>query len=85
LDFQTVAALPDFSGLGLAGGVDLIGGFLEELADELGCGFENGGAQQFFKVSHEGTAGLGGAKGGYEFFDFFFLGGGVAGGVRRFF
>lgn len=85
LDFQRVAALADFSGLGFVGSVDLVGGFLEELADELGCGFENGGAQQFFKVGHEGSAGLGGAEGGYEFFDFFFLGEGVAGDVWRFF
>jgi hypothetical protein len=85
LDFQWMASLSDFTGLGFVGGVDLFGGFLEELADELRGGFENGSAQEFFKISHDGTAGLGGSEGGYEFLDFLFLGEGIALGIWRFF
>lgn len=69
----------------MTGGVDLVGSFLEELADELGGGFENGDAQKFFEIGHNGTAGQGGAEGDGEFLDFFFLGEGVARGVWRFF
>jgi hypothetical protein len=80
-----MASLADFSWLRFVGGVDLFGGFLKELADELCGGFENGGAQEFLKIGHDGTAGLGGAEGGYEFLDFLFLGEGIALGVWRFF
>ena len=85
LDHQRVAALAHFSRLGLVGGIDPIGGLLEELADELGGGLENGGAQQFFQIGDEGADGLGGAEGGDQLFDFFFPGEGKVPGVRRFF
>lgn len=85
LNFQWVAALADFAGFGLIGSIDPVGGLLEELADELGGGFENGGAEQFFQIGHDGSAGLGRAEGGNQLLDFFFLGKGVAPGVRRFF
>ncbi len=85
LDFQRVAPLADFPRLGLIDGIDPVGGLLKELADELGGGFENGGAQQFFQIGHDGAARLGGAEGGNQLLDFFFLSKGVALGVRRFF
>ena len=70
---------------GMIGAVDPLGSLLEELSDELGGGFKNGGAQQFFQIGHDTAAGLGGAEGGNQLLDFFFLGKGIALGVRRFF
>jgi hypothetical protein len=37
--------LADFSGLDLIGGVDLVSGFLDKLADEIRSRSKNGGAQ----------------------------------------
>ena len=85
LDFQRSTTLADFPRLGLVGAVDPLGSLLEELSDELGGGFKNGGAQQFFQIGHDTAAGLGGAEGGNQLLDFFFLGKGIALGVRRFF
>ena len=85
LDMKCVAALADFPGLGLVGGVDLVGGFLEELADDLGSRCENGGAQQFLKVRDEGAAGPGGAKGGNQPLDFLLPGEAEGFVVWRFF
>ncbi|MEI6607553.1 MAG: hypothetical protein WCP35_19775 [Verrucomicrobiota bacterium] len=79
---QRAAALAHFSRLGLVGGIDPVGGRLEELADELGGGYENGGAQQFFQVGHEGLAGLGRADSGDQLFEFLFPGEGEGPGVR---
>lgn len=85
LDLQRVATLAEFARLGLIGGIDPVGSLLEEFSNQLGGGFENGGAQKFFQVGHDGAAGLGGAKGGNQLLDFFFLGEDVASGVRSFF
>jgi hypothetical protein len=43
LDLDGLTSFANFSGAGLVGGVDFVGGFLEKLADELGGGFEDGG------------------------------------------
>jgi hypothetical protein len=85
LDLERVAALADFSRCGLVAGIDFVGGFLEELADDLGRGFENGGAQQLLKVGDEGAAGLGGTEGGNQLLDFLLPGEVEVSGVRRFF
>lgn len=74
MDLECLAALADFPGLGLVGGVDLVSGFLEKLADKLRGGFENGGAQQFIEIGDKGAAGLGGAEGGDQLVDFFLPG-----------
>jgi hypothetical protein len=74
LDLDGLSALADFPGLGLISGIDLIRRFLEKLADKFPGGFEDGGAQQFFKISNEGTTRLGGAEGGDQFLDFFLAG-----------
>ena len=74
LDLDGLASFADFSGAWLVGGVDFIGGFLEKLADELGCGFEDGGTKEFFEFVNEVAAGLGGAEGGNQFLDFFLAG-----------
>ena len=58
---------------------------MEELADELGGGFENGSAEEFLQVRYDGAAGPGGAEGGNEFLDSVFLGEVVALGDGRFF
>jgi hypothetical protein len=55
--------LADFSGHGLIGGIDLVSGLLEELADKIRSRFKNGGAQQLFEISDKGAAGLSGAEG----------------------
>lgn len=55
--------LADFSGLDLIGGVDLVSGFLEELADKIRSRFKNGGAQQLFEIRDKSAARLGGAEG----------------------
>ena len=62
LDLDGLAAFADFTGLGLVGGIDFVGGFLKKLADKIRSGFENGGAQQFFKIGDEVSTGLSGAK-----------------------
>jgi hypothetical protein len=64
LDLKRLTPLADFSGLGLIGGIDLVSGLLEELADKISSRFKNGGAQQLFEISDKGAAGLGGAEGG---------------------
>ena len=64
LDLECLMPLADFSGLGLIGSIDLVGGFLEEWADKLRGSFENGGAQQFFEISNKEATGFGGAEGG---------------------
>lgn len=48
--------------------------FLKKLADKLRSGFENGGAQQFFKIGDEVSTGLGAAECGNQFLDFFLAG-----------
>lgn len=63
-DLECLAALADFPGFGLVGGIDLVSGFLDKLADKLRGGFENGGAQQLFEIGDKSAAGLGGAEGG---------------------
>lgn len=62
LDLDRLTSFADFTGLGLVGGIDLVGGFLEKLADKIRSGFENGGAQQFFKIGDEVPTGLGRAE-----------------------
>jgi hypothetical protein len=74
LDLDGLAAFADFARLGLVCGIDLVSGFLKKLADKKRGGFENGGAQQFFKIGDEGTTGLGGAKGVDQLLDFFLAG-----------
>jgi hypothetical protein len=85
LDLERVPALEDFPGLGLVSGIDPVGGFLDELADQCGDGLENGGAQQYFEIGDEGAAGLGGAEGGDQLLDFFVPGEVEGFGIRRFF
>jgi hypothetical protein len=85
LDLQRLTALADFSGLGLVGSVDLVGGFLEELSDEFGGGLEDGGAQQLLKVGDEIAGGLGGTEGADQLVDLLVPGEVEDRGVRRFF
>ena len=85
LDLESLTTLADFSGFGLVGGIDLVGGFLEKLADKISSGFENGGAQEFFEIGNQSAAGLGGAEGGDQLVDFFLAGEVEGFGVRGFF
>ncbi len=62
LDLDRLTSFADFTGLGLVGGIDLVGGFLKKLANKIRSGSKNGGAQQFFKIGDEVSAGLGRAK-----------------------
>jgi hypothetical protein len=64
LDLEFLTPLADFSWLGLIGGINLIGGFLEELTDEICSRFENGGTQQLFEISDKYAPGLCRAEGG---------------------
>lgn len=74
LDLDGLTAFADFAGLGLVSGIDLVSGFLEKLADKIRGGFENGGAQQLFKIGDQDPAGLGAAEGGDQLLDFFLAG-----------
>lgn len=85
LDLKGLAAFPDFSGFGLVGVVDFVGGLLQKFPDEFGRGLENGGAKQFFEIRDESSARLGIAERCAQFLDFL-LAGEVEGFViRRFF
>jgi len=74
LDLDGLPTFTDFAGLGLVSGVDFVGGFLEELADKIRSGFENGVAQEFFQIGDVGTTGLGGAEGVDQLLDFLLAG-----------
>ena len=74
LDLDGLTAFAGFTGLGLVCGINLVCGFLKELADKIRSRFENGGAQQFFKIGDEVAAGLGGAECGDQLLDFFLAG-----------
>lgn len=64
LDLKRMTPLADFSGLDLIGGVDLVSGFLEELADKIRSRFKNSRAQQLFEIRDKSAARLRGAEGG---------------------
>lgn len=64
LDLELLTSLADFSGLGLIDGIDLVSGFLEELADKVRSRFKNGGAQQLFEIGDKCATRLRGTEGG---------------------
>lgn len=85
LDLKGLATLPDFSAFGLVGGVDFVGGVLQEFSDERGGGLENGGAKQFLEVCDERPARLGMAERCAQLLDFLLAGEVEALVIRRFF
>lgn len=74
LHFKGGPALAVLSGLGLVTGVGLIGGLLEQPADQGIGGFENRRAHQYLQLGHRIAVQLPGLKAGRQLLDFLLLG-----------
>ena len=85
MDLKRLTAFADFSGFGAIGVVDFVGGMLQKFTEDLGGGFENGGAQQLFEIRDESSAGLCIAERCAQFLDFLFAGEVEGFVIRRFF
>jgi len=62
LDLERLAALADFPGLGLVLRINPVGRSLEQVADEGGGRFEEGGADEHFQCLHRHPGGRFGGK-----------------------